>query len=95
MNFSEALVAIKDGYLVAREGWNGPDQFVFMVSGSTFSFDDARAPLQDFMPEGEDINYQPHIDIRNQQGQLVPWLASQGDLFAEDWKLVETPNGGY
>lgn len=30
----------------------------------------------------------PYIFIRNQQGGLVPWLASQGDLFAEDWVIL-------
>lgn len=29
----------------------------------------------------------PYIYIFTQQAQLVPWLASQGDLFAEDWEL--------
>ena len=30
----------------------------------------------------------PYIYIRNQQGGLVPWLASQGDIFAEDWEVL-------
>lgn len=30
----------------------------------------------------------PYIFIRNQQGGLVPWLASQGDIFAEDWEVL-------
>lgn len=29
----------------------------------------------------------PYIYIRNQQGELVPWLASQGDIFAQDWEI--------
>jgi len=32
---------------------------------------------------------EPYIYIRNQQGGLVPWLASQGDLFARDWEIVQ------
>ena len=31
---------------------------------------------------------QPYFYIRNQQGQVVPWLASQGDLFAEAWCVL-------
>lgn len=31
----------------------------------------------------------PYIFIRTVQGDLVPWLASQTDLLAEDWVLVE------
>lgn len=31
---------------------------------------------------------QPYIYIRTVQDDLVPWLASQGDLMAEDWVIV-------
>ena len=87
MTFSEALQYIKDGFKLRRRGWNGPDQFVFLVPGSTFQVN--RPPLLGIYPEGTTINYHPHIDIRNQQGQIVPWLASQGDLLADDWDLLE------
>lgn len=30
----------------------------------------------------------PYIYITTVQGDLVPWLASQTDLLASDWKLV-------
>ena len=30
----------------------------------------------------------PYIFIRTVQGDLVPWLASQTDLLAEDWVIV-------
>ena len=87
MNFSQILESIKAGKKAARLGWNGKDQFVFLVPGSTFLVN--RPPLLGIYPEGTEINYQPHIDIKNQQNQIVPWLASQGDLMAEDWVEVE------
>jgi len=31
----------------------------------------------------------PYIYISTVDGKLVPWLASQTDLLAEDWCLVE------
>jgi len=31
----------------------------------------------------------PYIYIRTVQGDLVPWLASQTDLLATDWAVVE------
>lgn len=31
----------------------------------------------------------PYLYIRTVQGDLVPWLASQTDLLAEDWMAVE------
>jgi len=30
----------------------------------------------------------PYIYMRTAQGDLVPWLASQTDLLADDWTLV-------
>lgn len=39
-------------------------------------------------PDRQSKMTQPYFYIRNQQGGLVPWLASQGDLFASDWELL-------
>ncbi len=87
MNFSEALVRIKNGAKLKRSGWNGKEQFVFLVPGSTFIVN--RPPLLGVYPEGTEVTYHAHVDIRNQQGVIVPWLASQGDLLAEDWEVVK------
>lgn len=87
MTFSEALEEIRAGRRVARAGWNGKDMFVFLVPGSTFKVN--RAPLLGIYPEGTEINYHAHIDMRTADGQIVPWLASQTDILAVDWVLVE------
>ena len=32
----------------------------------------------------------PHLDLKNAQGIMQPgWVPSQGDLFAEDWVIIE------
>lgn len=31
----------------------------------------------------------PYIYMRTVQGDLVPWLASQTDMLADDWTIVE------
>jgi hypothetical protein len=86
MNFSLALNDLKAGQKVQRNGWNGKDMFIFLVPGSTFKVN--RAPLLGIYPEGTEINYHAHIDVRTADGQIVPWLASQTDLLAEDWQVV-------
>ena len=86
-SFSVALELLKDGQLVARSGWNGPDQCLYLVQGSVFTVN--RPPLNAILAEGTKVNYLPHIDIRTAQGDFVPWLASQGDLLADDWHTVE------
>jgi hypothetical protein len=30
----------------------------------------------------------PYLYLRTADGDFVPWLASQADLFAEDWEII-------
>ena len=87
MSFSDALEALKAGRRVARTGWNGKNMFLFLVPGSTFTVN--RAPLLGIYPEGTVVDYHAHIDMKTAQGYVVPWLASQADLLADDWAIYE------
>lgn len=91
MDFSQALTQIKAGEIVARSGWNGKGMFVFLVAGSVFNVN--RKPLLGIFPEGTEINYHAHVDMRTADGQIVPWLVSQTDLLATDWVVVEQQKG--
>lgn len=82
-NFGRAIEELKAGRKCWREGWNGKDMFVFLVPGSTFKVN--RPPLLGIYPEGTEVNYHAHIDMKTADGQVVPWLASQTDMLAEDW----------
>lgn len=86
MNFGQALEVLKQGHKVARQGWNSKNMFLFLVPGSTFKVN--RAPLLGIYPEGTEVNYCPHIDMKTADNKVVPWLASQTDVLAEDWVLV-------
>lgn len=35
------------------------------------------------------VEYGAYIAMKTAQGNVVPWLASQTDLLAEDWCVVE------
>lgn len=87
MNFSEALTALKDGKRVSRAGWNGKGMFIFLVPGSVFKVN--RPPLLGIYPEGTEIRYQGHVDMKTADDMVVPWLCSQTDLLADDWGVVE------
>ena len=87
MNFGNAIEALKEGKRVARAGWNGKGMFLFLVPGSNFNVN--REPLLSIMGEGAQITYRPHIDMKDAEGKVVPWLASQTDMLAEDWQIVE------
>lgn len=86
MDFGQALERLKDGQRVARLGWNGRGMFLFLVQGSKFQVN--RPPLLGIYPNGTEITYQSHIDIRTADGSIVPWIASQTDLLAEDWLVL-------
>ena len=83
MNFGQAIEVLKTGNKVTRIGWNGKDMFLFLVQGSQFKVN--RPPLLGIYPEGTEINYRPHIDMKTVNGEIVPWVASQSDLLEEDW----------
>ena len=86
LTFGLAIEAMKQGKKVARAGWIGKGMFLFLVPGSTFKVN--RAPLLGIYPEGTEINYCPHIDMKTADGKVVPWLASQTDMLAEDWNIL-------
>jgi|TARA_Y100000310_G_scaffold74364_2_gene70548 hypothetical protein len=86
LTFGAAIEALKEGKRVFREGWNGKGMFLFLVPGSTFEVN--RPPLLGIYPEGTVIDYCPHIDMKTADGSIVPWLASQTDVLAEDWYIL-------
>lgn len=76
-DFGEALKALKDGKKVARLGWNGKGMWLELQRP------DAHSKMT--LPYVY-LNY-PN-DAANTPGARVPWLASQTDQLAEDWKIV-------
>lgn len=84
--FETALVHLKTGAKVAREGWNGKGMFVFLVPGSQFKVN--RPPLMGIYPEGTHVVYHAHVDMKTADDKIVPWLCSQTDLLADDWVVV-------
>jgi len=85
-DFGWAIAAMKRGEKVSRYGWNGKGMFLFLVAGSTFKVN--RAPLLGIYPEGTEVNYHAHIDMKTADNQIVPWLASQTDMLSEDWEIA-------
>lgn len=83
MGFEQALKVLKVGGCVTRLGWNGKGMFIFLVNGSHFEVN--RKPLLGIFPEGTEIDYRSHIDMKTADGSIVPWVASQSDLLAGDW----------
>lgn len=72
-DFSWAILALKNGHRVSRDGWNGNGMW-----------------LEAQFPDAGSKMGLPYIYMSTVMGNLVPWLASNTDLFADDW--YELPN---
>jgi hypothetical protein len=88
MSFSVALIFLKRGYRVARKGWNGKGMWLILVPGNIITVSEGR-PLAQGFPVGTRVTYLPHIDMKTATGEVVPWLASQTDVLAEDWEVLK------
>jgi hypothetical protein len=40
-------------------------------------------------PGPGEVSNQPYIVIETQHGDVLPWLASQADVLAEDWTVLK------
>jgi len=96
MNFSEALQAVKGGAKIQRSGWNGPNQFVVMMPAlylPPYNTQGTERKVNDrtaiWIGEDQPLDCQPYLALYNTKKQWQPgWLASQADLFAEDWQVI-------
>jgi hypothetical protein len=63
--------------------------WLVLVPGSRITVA-ADRPLGKVAPElvGVELDYRPHIDMKTVDGQIVPWVASQSDLLAGDWRTA-------
>ena len=71
MSFGDALEHLKDGGMVARDGWNGKGMW-----------------LKIQYPDSHSKMTLPYIYLRTVTDDLVPWMGSETDLLAEDWRVV-------
>jgi hypothetical protein len=95
MNFGTAIENLKLGHKVARQGWNGKGMFVLQAGGYTVHKDSLRpdgAISKEFLESRglTEMYIQPHFDMWTAQNQYqTGWLASQSDMQATDWYIVE------
>lgn len=98
MNFGNAIAAMNNGHMVRRFGWNGKGMFVYKTVGNTVSkdfipkFASLPQTVKNFLAaKGGDVVFHASITMYTAQGEMQPgWLASQTDVLAEDWEIVES-----
>lgn len=86
MDIGQAIAAMKEGKKVTREGWNGKGMFLYYVPANEYAAQTEVAKAE--FPSGM-VPYGAYVAIKTVQGNVVPWLASQTDLLAEDFAVVE------
>lgn len=83
-DFGKAIQLLKEGEKLQRKGWNGKNQYIELATNISYKNTD------------EEIINAEHEAIGNKaiafvgtSGVQIGWLASQADMLAEDWKIVE------
>lgn len=85
-SFSIALDYLKQGKKVARAGWNGKGMFLFLADDIEFHTEADLSCVSDL--EG-DLTEQSIVLKTADNKFVVGWLASQTDMLADDWNIVE------
>lgn len=86
LTFGFAIELLKQGHKLARKGWNGQGMFVYWVSAGSYP---PKMPVADDYFEGKNVPYRDYIAMKTVNEEVVPWVASQTDMLAEDWRICE------
>jgi DNA-binding beta-propeller fold protein YncE len=87
MTFGQAIEALKVGQKVARAGWNGKGMFLYYVPAAEYPASrNTLGTMVGFFPN-DMVPYGAYIAMKTAQNNVVPWLASQTDVLAEDWSI--------
>ena len=82
LTFGMALEALKLGKKVARAGWNGVGLTLRLVGIGNLTLSEDEISTLPYIV----ICYPP--DAKTTPNAVVPWLASQTDMLADDWQVV-------
>jgi hypothetical protein len=92
LDFGAALKMLKLGFRVARKGWNGKGMFIYLVRQTLVDKEFLRneASIMPICDNTGTAHFNSHIDMKTADGSVcVGWLASQTDMLAEDWEVIE------
>jgi hypothetical protein len=88
MTFGHAVEMLKVGHKVARAGWNGKGMFLYFVPAASYPAQrNTLGTMIGVFPD-DMVPYCAYIAMKTADNKVVPWLASQTDVLAEDWAIV-------
>lgn len=82
-DFGIAIKLLKEGKKVQREGWNGKNQYIELATNISYT-----NSLNVIINAEHDAIGNKAIAFVGTSGVQLGWLASQADMLAEDWKIV-------
>lgn len=94
LSFGAALMALKAGDRIAREGWNGKGMWLSLsgvLGGRPVAAENFWSPhnAEVARRNGGLATVLPCITMKTASGEiLMGWLASQTDMLADDWMVV-------
>lgn len=92
LNFGQALEALKAGRRVSRTGWNGKGMYLWLLPATEVPMDWIKEPRLREIAEDNlgSVECLASIRMKTADGKvLTGWLASQSDMFAEDWEILD------
>lgn len=84
MSFGQAIELLKEGKRLQRDGWNGKSQYIELATNISYVNAD-----QETVNVNHEAIGNKAIAFVGTSGIQLGWLASQSDMLAEDWKVVE------
>lgn len=84
MNFGNAIEAVKAGKKASRTGWNGKSQYIELAT--CVSYKNAAGEVVNVNHDALGNNA---IAFVGTSGVQLGWLASQADMLAEDWRILD------
>ena len=84
MDFGKAIQLLKEGKKVQRQGWNGKNQYIELATNISY-----KNTNNEIINVEHDAIGNKAIAFVGTSGVQLGWLASQADMLAEDWKLVD------
>lgn len=85
-SFGSAIEALKQGYKVARIGWNGSGMFAYYVPENSYPAQTNIA--KEAFPDGM-VPYRAYLALKTAQNDIATWSPSTSDALAEDWMTIE------
>ena len=90
LNFGQALDRLKQGFKVARSGWNGKGMFIVYQKGYPQGIPcNVQTAKAWGMNEGDLFKCEPYLQMRMATGSHFMYTPNTLDVLSDDWEIVD------